>query len=343
MFHKNEALLSKIYRVVKILGFLELLAIVGYSYVATENLTIVIIVIMMFIALGIPLYSDRMNSRKAYALNVIAPILGFYVLMIFWINNAGIDFSSPYTIILTSVLAGISLCVSFPIHYFTCEKTVIKGIEKEQFVRNSGKIISVISFGAILALNISNTSVIDLSNIGLMISILGLYAFSSSFAVNSAYRRHKLDMNLKTEDVSNKIKLLKERLVKCFPKKSNEINFLIYLLDRMTSAFISGDFERCFIDAVTIIDDETVVESELYRKEILEHEQWEKFRKIRAALVHSTLYENNNKGKKKTEIMSKKKDLEIKRDLYQSCIEIQKTAFEVVSSFCEKEEEKNDK
>lgn len=341
MFHKNETRLAMIYRIVRLLGFLAILVIIGYAFFSTKNLTLLSLLIMMFYSLAIPIYSDKMNSRRAYTLNVIAPVLGLYVSMIFWINKAGVDFSVPSTIILTSLLAIISMCVPFIIHFYTREMTVIKGIEKDKFVHNSGKIIAVIVLGAVIAFNVSDMSVLDIRNIGLMMLILGLYAFSSSFVVNSTYRRYKLDITLETEDVSKKIKILKEELIKNFPQKSNEINFLIYLLDRMTSSFISGDFERCFIDAVTIINDKTVVKSRPYREKILEKEQWEKFRKIRAALVHSEIKEKDDKGKKTLEIMSQKKVLEIKRKLYQSCIEIQKIAFEVVSLFCLTEEEKN--
>jgi hypothetical protein len=137
------------------------------------------------------------------------------------------------------------------------------------------------------------------------------------------------------DSISKKIKICKEILLTRFPKKSNEINFLIYLLERRTESFISGDFERCFIDAVTIINDVTVVKStKQYREKILNKKQWNRFRVTRAALVHSEIEEENEEGKNERRVLSKKEVMEIKSHLYQSCIDIQKVVFEVVSLFC---------
>lgn len=337
MFQKNETYIAMIFGAIKTFGFLAIFVIVGYIIISTQNLTIISLLVMMVLSLTLPIYgnSNRIDSWRAYQLNFIAPIFGLYVSILFWINKVGIVFNELETLILPSVFMIISACVVFLIHYSTREMSVIKGrIEKGTFVHNSGNLIAVIVLGVFIAFNVSDIFVLDLGNIVLMTLILGLYAFSSSFAVNSAYRRYKLNVNLKTEDVSKKIKILKEILLIRFFKKSNEIIFLAYLLERMTTSFISGDFERCFIDAVTIINDVTVVKSKPYRKEILKKEQWSKFSIIRAALVHSEIEEENEEGKKVRRVLSEKEVLEIKSHLYQSCIDIQKVVFEVVSLFC---------
>lgn len=342
MIREKGTTSSKILFVAQLIGFFCLLVIIGYVLVETKNLTVLSLMVMLVLALIIPAYSDikRINSWRAYQLNVIAPVIGLYVSLLFWVNSIGIDFANLDTIFVTLGLGAISLIVSFAIHYYTRELSVIKGrIEKDKIVHNSGHIIATIVLGAFITFSLSEPVTLDVRNISLVMLILGLYTFSSSFPVNSAYRRYKLDLALDVEDAENKIKELKTNLVRTFSNKSDEIEFLEYLLERMRSSFISGDFERCLIDGMTIICDETVVKPKEYVNKILQEEKKEKFRKIRVALVHSMIFITNEEGEKTKEIMSKKKHLEIKSKLYSSCVELQKVVFEVVKSFFAEENE----
>lgn len=341
MFSENDATSSKILRVAQVIGFLGLIIIVAYVLVLTKNFFVVSFLAMLCFALAVPVYTtiNRISSWKSYILNLFAPIIGLYVSIMFWIIDVGIVLNELETLIFPSVFMITSLCVIFPILYYTRKMSVIKGkIEKDEFVHNSGTLIAIIVIGAFVAFTVSDVSRMDVGNIALVSLILGLYAFSSSFTINSAFRRHELEVALETEDTANKIKTLKKSVVKNFPEKSDERDFLVYLLERLTSSFVSGDFERCFIDAMTIICDETVVKPKKYVDKLLENEQQERFRKIRVALVHSIIYDKKKEGEKTKEIMSKKKHLEVKSDLYQNCIEIQKVVFEVVSSFCQEKE-----
>lgn len=334
MSDSKERTLSRIFSLVRTISFLLVLVLLGYLVLATQNLAIISLIFMLILSLIIPFNSEKFDSWRAYQLNLIAPVLGFYVSLIFWFNNdVGLDFSAPSTIIITFIFAGISMSTIVLIHYYTREITVILDFEKDKFVHSSGTLIAVITLGAFVAFNVSDMSIMDPRNVGLVAIILGLYSFASTYSINSAYRRYKIDVALDVDDIKNKIHDLKEGLIEKFPNKPSEIDFLVYLLERMTSSFISGDYERCFIDAVTLIKDVTVVKTKPYRKKVLTEDEWNKFRKIRVALVHSELIENDENGKKVSRVLSEKEILEIKRKLYQSCVEVQKVAFQVVTEF----------
>lgn len=313
-----------IYDIVLLVGLL----IAGYLVLMAQNLIIAIFVALIVYSLFYPTLSFKIGSKKAYILHFYSVIIGVYLSVLFWCNNFGINFDW-ITAIAASLVSVMTIIV---IHFSTRELVVAKSVGFNILIQNSGSIISPIALGMNIVFSLpASMSKLTINNSILVMLVVGLYAFSSSSALNSAYRRDKLNRKLETERYAKSIEILKEKISRKFSGKPDESSFLIYLLNRMTSSFISGDYERCFIDAVTIIKDETVVDPKTYREKILESEKWEEFRITRAALVHSRIREKTASGEWVWRTLSEEEVLEQKKKLFKSCMEIQRTVFDVVS------------
>jgi len=183
-------------------------------------------------------------------------------------------------------------------------------------------IFSIFFFGLLIALSNAKT-MSSTSYDSLFLLTIVLFSLTSIFGLNITYRTMMLNRELKISDRNQYLRKTKDDLMKKYTNTDAhaDIDLLIYYLSSSLDSFVNGNFERSYMDAFKIIDNQGKAFRTIYTLPMNE-EQWKHLGDIRNNLSHAHITEGKKEGKEKKEDLQKLKEL--KKGLFRETLDILK-------------------
>ena len=180
---------------------------------------------------------------------------------------------------------------------------------------------SIFFFGLLLTLGIPQTMDNITYDRFFLLSMI-LFIFISVFGLNMTFRTMMLNRKLKIRTKNSYLRKTKENLLEKYTTADahDDIGLIMYYLSSSIESFINGDFERSFMDAFKIIDNEGTAFKKICICSLTK-KQWKYYSDIRNNLSHARISEKNDRKKaEKKEQLKKLK--EFKKKLFQDTLDI---------------------
>lgn len=278
-----------------------------FSLTDPFSLLMMLSVIVMFIG-QVLLLTPFGFSYPIYTISFTEAI--FVSLLIWFSSHVS---SSELAVLTYFVVVTALIAIPLAIHWLTRKRIdVIPMIP----------IFSIFFFGLLIALSNAKTMP-STSYDSLFLSTIVLFILTSIFGLNMAYRTMMLNRELKISDRNQYLRKTKDDLMKKYTNTDAhaDIDLLIYYLSSSLDSFVYGNFERSYMDAFKIIDNQGKAFRTIYTLPMNE-EQWKHLGDIRNKLSHARITEGKKERKEEKEDLQKLKEL--KKGLFRETLDILK-------------------
>jgi len=312
--------LKNIFSKRKLEATLRLLVVVVISFLALFYLTLIFSISASPFLIGFlliytisPPFLANIRHAATYFVLLPVPCLGSWLLSIVYLSS----FAAP--LLQASVLvSAIPVTLTTLVHVFSRSRYFIGRISMVSFSRYSIAAASAIFFMVgLLILGSTPTELNTLNKAIFYSSLLLAYIMSSMLYVNSAYRYRKMCENFGTNKIEKEMSTVWEKIGNRYSGKEKDVDLLRHYFTDAWRLFEEGAYEKAFISAYKVINEETVVNPKEYVSDKREGEP-SSFSDIRTILLHSR--------RKKVQI-NVKKIRKTKRKLPQYSIELLKKCY----------------
>jgi hypothetical protein len=248
--------------------------------------------------------------------------------VLFWMVR---NISLPYAYLYYAVIMGVLIGVPLIVHLKTRKSLGTIQIIPAYSIFFLGLLI-VLSTSGIVSNTITTSSLSKLY----FVTIL-LFVITSVLGLNNAYRTLILNKKLRINNRNTFLLKTKEGLKTKYKGEDEQadIDLLTYYLSSSIDSFVYGDFDRSFMDAFKIIDNQGTAFARIYVLKIGETE-WKRLRDIRNNLSHAKI--SGDKEDLEEGQLKALKDL--KKNLFQETLNL---LIKVRFDFIDKALEKSDK